>query len=357
MSTITARDVNYIRNNIHYHKRKNQPRLPKSLNETIAILGETDVESTEGEQFLFVNNSEKKIVVFSTESNMTALCNTDKIYLDGTFSYCVKYFLQLFTIHIERNGFYIPIAFCLLPDKKECTYKFLFDILCEKCKTINLQLKPKIVTADFEQAIHSAVAATWNDAKLIGCRFHLGQAWFRKLQSIGLTKEYKDESSIIGKWLQYIFGLPFLNPSEVGDCFSFDLMEDMPNDERVSSFADYLVDFYIGGDARFPPEMWAEMTDSIQRTTNACESFHSKFNENFHCSHPTIFNFLNILKQFQTDTIIKLRSVSEKPRIRDTKVRKRQDFLSTKICQYERKEITRYNYVKCLSYMYKVNNK
>jgi hypothetical protein len=32
-----------------------------------------------------------------------------------------------------------------------------------------------------------------------GCRLHLGQAWYRKIQSLGLAQDYKDKSSEIGK--------------------------------------------------------------------------------------------------------------------------------------------------------------
>jgi hypothetical protein len=39
------------------------------------------------------------------------------------------------------------------------------------------------------------------------CRFHLGQSWWRKIQKIGLSTEYKDNGSNIGKWLKSFFGL------------------------------------------------------------------------------------------------------------------------------------------------------
>jgi len=46
-----------------------------------------------------------------------------------------------------------------------------------------------------------------------GCRFHLGQAWYRKIQVLGLATDYKDRSSDISKWLAQFFDMPFL-PSE-----------------------------------------------------------------------------------------------------------------------------------------------
>jgi hypothetical protein len=51
------------------------------------------------------------------------------------------------------------------------------------------------------------------------CRFHLGQSWWRKIQKTGLSTEYKDNESNIGKWLKSFFGLAFLDPSDVEELY------------------------------------------------------------------------------------------------------------------------------------------
>lgn len=40
--------------------------------------------------------------------------------------------------------------------------------------------------------------------KIIGCRFHPTQAWWRKIQEIGLADDYKRRKEV-GKWLGYCF--------------------------------------------------------------------------------------------------------------------------------------------------------
>lgn len=55
------------------------------------------------------------------------------------------------------------------------------------------------------------------NAKITGCRFHLTQAWYRKIQNQGLSKEYQDKNSEIGKRLHYCFGLLFVEPNDVDD--------------------------------------------------------------------------------------------------------------------------------------------
>jgi hypothetical protein len=83
---------------------------------------------------------------------------------------------------------------------------------------------------------------------------------------------YHDKSSLIGQWLRVTFALTYLDPAEIGDCFAMDLFETMSKDVRFEKYADYLVDTYISEDSLFPPQIWAENSACITRTTNACES-------------------------------------------------------------------------------------
>jgi len=55
-----------------------------------------------------------------------------------------------------------------------------------------------------EQAIHAAVKSAWPATAIEGCRFHLGQAWFRIIQELGLTKVYRSKSAD-GSFLRFFF--------------------------------------------------------------------------------------------------------------------------------------------------------
>ncbi|KAE9544174.1 hypothetical protein AGLY_001353 [Aphis glycines] len=54
---------------------------------------------------------------------------------------------------------------------------------------------------------------------------------------------------------------------------------------------------YIANDSTFPSEIWAENIYSIYRATNACESFHSKFNSQFYFPHPIQFQYNKTIKE------------------------------------------------------------
>lgn len=53
-------------------------------------------------------------------------------YVDGTFSYCPKFFKQFFIIHGFVNDFYVPLVFCILKDKFTDTYKQAFSCIKDK---------------------------------------------------------------------------------------------------------------------------------------------------------------------------------------------------------------------------------
>lgn len=52
--------------------------------------------------------------------------------------------------------------------------------------------------------------------------------------------------------------------------------------------------------------MWTEFSTSISRTTNACESFHSKLNDMFFHSYRNIYQLLETLNKVQSGSYIKM---------------------------------------------------
>jgi hypothetical protein len=176
----------------------------------------------------------------------------------------------------------------------------------ERRKLHPVQLKNQ---AEFHN-MHVTVTNLFQDVVIKSCRFHLGQAWWKKIQTLDLAKEYKKNVTDISKWLHHFFGLAFLNPEDVGDSFAEDLIPDMPSDNKVQDFADYVVSTYVDDNAMFPPSVWAEIPSKSRRTNNGPEAFHSHYNEQFYYSHPTTFVFLDTLTKIQATTSIKIRSTS-----------------------------------------------
>ncbi|CAI6348818.1 unnamed protein product [Macrosiphum euphorbiae] len=167
----------------------------------------------------------------------------------------------------------------------------------------------KKLHVDFEKAAHQAAYEVFENVQLIACRFHLGQSWWRKINSDSILRiAYKKENDELGNWLKSFFGLAFLPNHEVADAF-VELMSVCPNDKVCSEFRDYVFNNYIDDESPFPPNIWAKEPMFDPRTTNAVESFHRTYNSQFYKSHPHIHLVIMVLQETQAETMTKIRSI------------------------------------------------
>jgi hypothetical protein len=93
----------------------------------------------------------------------------------------------------------------------------------------------------------------------------------------------------------------------------------------------------------------ATCSSSMCLTTNACESFHSKFNWLLYTSHPSIFQFLEILKQCQTDAKLKIQFIICTPRETTKQINKKK-IMQTQITKLRNFKISNFDFVKIMSF-------
>jgi hypothetical protein len=193
-------DLRNVSLSLYREHRKHHPTLPKSREDTHAAIEMIDTMTSKNEQFLIGNDQESGIIIFSTETNVTCLCNdVEELFIDGTFKCCARHFYQLHTIHGGKKGTYVPLVFALLPCKSEMCYQNMWKFITDYCTERNVVLSPRIIHINFEKAMHNAVLSTFPNTSIMCCRFHLGQNFWKKIQSLGLSPMYKDKSSDIGK--------------------------------------------------------------------------------------------------------------------------------------------------------------
>jgi hypothetical protein len=132
------------------------------------------------------------------------------------------------------------------------------------------------------------VTTVWPGCEGKAFRFHFGQRWWRKIQSLGLNKQYGKKDSEVTQFLKKMFELSLLPPAEVCDCFALEFLSNLPNDMRGEQLCDYLLESYIDADSVFPPPVWSECTASSVRTINACELFHACSNALFYSAYHKI---------------------------------------------------------------------
>ena len=101
--------------------------------------------------------------------------------VDGTFQICPLIFYQVFTVHACVHGVHVPLAYCLLPNKRQETYERVFLLLELKIRELDLEIVPTAIVSDFELAIMQATTAVFPVVQTKGCYFHFCQALIRKL--------------------------------------------------------------------------------------------------------------------------------------------------------------------------------
>ena len=184
-------------------------------------------------------------------------------------------------------------------------FRHLINIYRER----NMDLQFDAIHVDLESSVHVAIKAVFQDTQIKAWCFHLTQAWYRQIQKVGLTADYKDKDSETGRWLKMFFAMPAFQADEVENCFTEVLIAQAPTEEAAEKFADYILDNYITANSKFPPHIWAN-AGMGGSTTNACESFHRYFADHFTRHSPNIFLFLEGLNAEQERTRLKIRSHS-----------------------------------------------
>ena len=95
-----------IKSSLYRGRMTKYPSLPQTIQD-ITFVGDW-TRTIQGEDMLLADsgdNHPERIIIFSTKKNLEILCNSDCIYLDGTFKSCPDLFYQLITLHafVERK--------------------------------------------------------------------------------------------------------------------------------------------------------------------------------------------------------------------------------------------------------------
>ena len=209
---------------IRMHKSKSEENYGNPTCAAEIIIAEKYKVTVKGEPFLLFDSGfgdVNRIIIFANPKFFALLSESETWYADGTFKVVPEYFFQLYTIHAERDGFFYPCVYALLPDKAGSTYNRLLSKLLE----IQPQLDPSTIMTDFEKAAINVFEDKFL-AVISECFFHLSQNVYRKIQSEGLTTIYQEDREFLLK-LKMLPSLAFVPEQDVMDCFNI-LMADFP---------------------------------------------------------------------------------------------------------------------------------
>ena len=80
--------------------------------------------------------------------------NDGKCSIDGTSKIAPRFWKQTFSLMIKVGGIWIPVAFGLLPDKMEESYRVFHHMLRRKVEMEGITITLKSILMDFEINIH-----------------------------------------------------------------------------------------------------------------------------------------------------------------------------------------------------------
>jgi hypothetical protein len=115
----------------------------------------------------------KRMLIFSTKTQLEVLFDSALIMMDGTFSATPPFFHQIYSIHalkydssnkyafFDLSHFYFfigfPCVFTIMPNNKKPTYLQLFNELKSLAAELNRSFQPSRIFTDFEPSILSLI--------------------------------------------------------------------------------------------------------------------------------------------------------------------------------------------------------
>jgi len=86
----------------------------------------------------------------------------------------------------------------------------------------------------------------------------------------------------------------FLPSIEVSEAF-YELFFIASDNQKISTFSDYILVNFIENGNRYPPHVWVESPTNEPSTTNGPESYHRHLKDQFYSLHPSIYNFIEVI--------------------------------------------------------------
>ena len=245
------------------------------------------------------------ILLFFSTSMATKLINNHVWAVDGTFAVVPSPYMQLYTISYIKEHHVFPCIFAILKNKREDTYRAMFNILRRKIG----QAQPSIIKTDYESAAINAISYSFPNARISGCMFHLGQAIMRKLGELHLKSLYQT-SNYVKKYVKALSSLTFVRADQVENTFNL-LMSSAGFPVCLLPVYEYFHHTFISQTAaRYPLSIWhsRNLNDrSIPRTNNAAEGWHNTFKDTFGTSKYSFHLLVQKLKD--EEDVVRIRSL------------------------------------------------
>ena len=237
---------------------------------------EIDQDFVEGFLKADVHTDSRRILLFANENQMRVLYKAKRWYCDGTFRVVKDPFYQLFTVHAfvkkEGNIKQVPLMFIFMTGKSKRDYRVAFQAIKDLLQPDNEG--PQEFVIDYEAAIWGAIRSVFPNSTIKCCSYHYAQAIYRKIQDVGLQKDYV-ESFLTKMFCKQLMALIYLPPAAMAEQFNI-LSYQIHGNQKLQLLFDYVYNTWMTS------ENWS--TDEINvyeqpiRSNNDVEGWHRRLN-------------------------------------------------------------------------------
>ena len=245
-------------------------------------------------------------LIFATDQQLDLLRTAERWHGDATFGITPTPWYQVYSIHaFIRVGellTQVPLVFVLMARKRACDYRAVFLKILDLLKVEGREF-PAVTEfmMDFEAAVWQVLKDVLPHVKLMGCRFHIAQAKFRKLKELGLGPLYKTDIRV-KTYCRQLLSLNLLPAEKIRKRFA-DIKEQvqkLPDMTLLNEFCLYVENTWINSTV-WPPENWS-MYKQMRRTNNNVEGFHNRIKQIVNSNSPNLVKFIATLRE-ESETI------------------------------------------------------
>ena len=188
-----------------------------------------------------------------------------------------------------------------MTSKREISYDYAFSTLTQSLENHKLTTRVKEMMTDFEPGLRNSLANHFPQVTIHGCYFHFCKALWAKASILGLRKKNLLTDTKILIFLVKI--LAHISNNEDRKLFWLNTKEFYSEKSAFKQFLQYIERYWIQEPIVNPPK---NLTDKIERTNNACESFHRYFKSFIGSNHPSLGVFINNLLEYESTLKSKL---------------------------------------------------
>ena len=140
-------------------------------------------------------------------------------YMDGTFRTAPSPYRQYFSIHRKYRNRVICLVNVLMTGQLIGQCRQTLQVVKQNVRRISRhRWRLNLVIPDFEQSLFAAVETELPNSRISGCYFHFGQNLWRRVQFLGLARDYR-QNSRLKKTIRKVIAIGYLSIALVRQIF------------------------------------------------------------------------------------------------------------------------------------------